>query len=98
MSFFTLILDSSIIYYKHDFYWNFKLSLRYHFLIYIWNGFIRSLSWITIQIGWRVGDGKKLRLGVDHVAGLNTSFVLSEDLRMYLTDFGIIMLNHACNL
>ena len=49
-------------------------------------------------MGWRVGDGKKIRLGVDPVASLNMSFVLPEDLRMYLKEFGIMMLNHAHNL
>ena len=51
---------------------------------YIWNGFIQSLTWITSNLRWKVGDGKRIRIGVDHLAGLNSIFVLQEGLRIYL--------------
>ena len=30
---------------------------------YFWNGFIRIVSWITGQLGWKVGNGSNIRLG-----------------------------------
>ena len=72
---------------------------KQHFLVqgtsYIWNGFIRTLSWITRQLGWKVGDGKSIRFGIDPIAGLNYTFLLPEDLKDYLFDYGISHLNQA---
>ena len=65
---------------------------------YLWNGFIRTLSRITTKLGWRVGDGKRIRLGVDPIAGLNSSFILSEGLRDYLCDYNISTVNQDRNL
>ena len=56
---------------------------------YIWNGFIRTLSWITCQLGWRVGNGMRIRMGMDPIAGLNASYLLLDGLREYLHDFRI---------
>ena len=56
------------------------------------------MSWITCQLGWKVGNGQKIRLGVDPIAGLNSSYLLSEDLRDYLVDYGISNLAEAHNL
>ena len=36
-----------------------------------------------------MGDGRKICLGVDPIAGLDASFSLPEDLRDYLEDYGI---------
>ena len=63
----------------------------------MWNEFIRSLTWITKYLGWKVGNGKRIKIGVDPVAGLNSPFVLPEDLRSYLEDYGITSLYHARN-
>ena len=63
-----------------------------------WNGFIRILSWITCQLGWKVGNGLKIRLGVDLIDGIDSSYHLREDLRDYLTDYGISNLAQAQNL
>ena len=62
---------------------------------YIWNGFIRTLSWLTIYLGWRVGNGKAIRIGIDPIAGLNSDFVLPMDLKSYLEEFGISSLADA---
>ena len=51
-----------------------------------------------MQLGWKVGDGKRIRLGVDPIAGLNSSFMLSEGLRDYLCDYDISTLNLPYNL
>ena len=56
---------------------------------YFWNGFIRILSWITCKLDWKVGNGLIIRLGVDPIAGLDASYILPEELRDYLVDYGI---------
>ena len=38
---------------------------------YFWNGFIRIFEWITCQLGWKVGNGLKIRLCVDAIVGHN---------------------------
>ena len=42
-----------------------------------------------IGLRWKVGNSQKIRLGIDPIAGLNSSYFLSEDLRGYLADYGI---------
>ena len=70
---------------------------RFRSTSYFWNGFIRSLTWISREMGWKVGYGNKIRLGIDLIVGLNYSFILSKDLRSYLVDYGICILNNAQN-
>ena len=53
------------------------------------------MSWITCHLGWKVGNGCSIRVGVDPIVGLNLGFVLLEDLRCYLEDYGITTLNHS---
>ena len=45
-----------------------------------------------------MGDGLKIRLGVDPIAGLETSYILPVDLREYLADYGISCLTQAQKL
>ena len=59
---------------------------------YFWNGFLRVLYWITNHLGWKVGNNQKIRLGIDPIASMNLSFLLSKDLRGYLADYGITYL------
>ena len=49
-------------------------------------------------MGWKVGNGSSIMLGVDPIAGMNSSFTLSLEFLSYLNDYGIITLNHAHNL
>ena len=56
---------------------------------------MRIMSWITCKLGWKVGDGRKIHLGVDPIAGLDAPFSLLEDLRDYLADYGITYLAQA---
>ena len=65
---------------------------------YFWNDFIRIIEWITSQLGWKMGNGLKIRLGVDPIARHNSQYLLSEDLRDYLFDLGISNLAQAQNL
>ena len=62
---------------------------------YIWNGFIRALSWITRCLGWKVGNGQSIRIGIDPIASLNLDFVLPEDLGIYLEYYGATTLADA---
>ena len=45
-----------------------------------------------------MGNGLKIKVGVDHIAGLNSLHLLSEDLIDYLNDMGISFLAQAQNL
>ena len=45
-----------------------------------------------------MGNGLKIRLGVDLIAGLNSQYLLFEELRDYLNDLGISNLAQAQNL
>ena len=56
---------------------------------------MRILSWITCKLGCKVGDGRKIRVGVDPIAGLGAPFSLPEELRDYLADYGISYLMQA---
>ena len=64
---------------------------------YFWKGFVRSLTWISRKLGWKVGNGLNIILGVDPVVGQNSSYLLSEDLREYLEDYGLLTLRDANN-
>ena len=57
-----------------------------------------QITWITRSLGWKFGNGSSIRIGIDHVACLNSSFVLPMDLRGYLEDYGITSLVHARNI
>ena len=63
----------------------------------IWKGFINIISWLGCGLIWMVGDGKNTRVGLDPIAGLDTSFTLPKDLRDCLEDYGIISLAQARN-
>ena len=63
----------------------------------IWKGFLKNLHWIGKGILWQVGNGSDIRLGVDPVIGMSNSFLLPDDLRAYLEDYGINTLAQARN-
>ena len=63
----------------------------------IWKGFLKTLHWIGKGILWQVGNGSDIHLGVDLVVGLSNSFILPDDLRAYLEDYGINTLAQASN-
>ena len=63
----------------------------------MWNGFIRSISWITRCLGWKTGNGKAIKIGIDPIVGLSSDYILPEDLRLYLEDYGILHLLDARN-
>ena len=52
----------------------------------------------TCQLGWKVGNDLKIRLGVDPIVGHNSLNLLSTELRDYLHDLRISTLAQAQNL
>ena len=63
---------------------------------YYW--YFLLLEWVTCQLAWKVGNGLKIKVGVDPIAGYNSQYLLSEELIEYLNDLGISYLAQAQNL
>ena len=63
----------------------------------IWMGFIKTLHWIGNGLIWQVGNGSEVRVGADPIVGLGCSYILSDELRTFLEDYGIITLDQAKN-
>ena len=55
------------------------------------------MSWITRCLGWKIGNGKNIKVGIDPIAGVSSEFTLPEDLRLSLEDYGILTLSDALN-
>ena len=72
---------------------NFKVQGTSH----MWNGFIRAMSWITRYLGWKIGNGKNIKVGIDPFAGVSSDYFLPVDLISYLEDYGICTLSDALN-
>ena len=64
----------------------------------IWKGFLDSLHWIGKGLIWQVGKGTEIRVGADPIVGLGCSYILPNDLRAYLEDYGISTLDQAKNM
>ena len=47
---------------------------------YFWNGFIRSLSWMTYKLRWWVGNRLRIKLGSDPIIGLCAPYIILNDL------------------
>ena len=47
------------------------------------------MTWLTRWLGWRVWNGRDIKIGVDPIAGSNSAYSLSEGLKYYLEDYGI---------
>ena len=63
----------------------------------IWKGFIHTLSWFGSGLTWQVGNGEEIRVGSDPIVGIDSLYILPQDLRDYLEDYGIITLAQARN-
>ena len=70
---------------------------RYNNTSRIWMGFMNILNWIGQGLIWQVGCGTEVRVGVDPIVGLGSTYILPYELRTYLEDFGIITLAQAKN-
>ena len=46
----------------------------------IWRGFLLTISWLGRGLIWQVGNGSSIRLGVDPIIGLGSTFLLPRDL------------------
>ena len=55
------------------------------------------MSWITRCLGWKTGNGKNIKVGIDPIAGVSSDYTLLEDLRLYLEDYGIHTLSDVLN-
>ena len=63
----------------------------------IWKGFIDTISWLGKGLIWMRGNGESIKIGVDPISGMGSSFFLPYDLRVYLKDYGITTLAQARN-
>ena len=63
----------------------------------IWKGFISSITWLGRGLTWHAGNGESIRVGLDPIIGMGSSFSLPCDLWDYLKDYGIISLAQARN-
>ena len=50
------------------------------------------------MLSWKVGDGLSIKLGIDPVIVMDSHCVLSDNLREYLTDYGLTTLHHIQNM
>ena len=66
-----------------------------HGTSYIWNGFLRALSWITRCLGWKTRNSQSIKNRVHPIVGLSNDYVLPEDLRIYLAYYGITSMEDA---
>ena len=48
-----------------------------------------------VIVGWKAGNGRSICIGVDPIVGINSEFILPEDLRIYLFEYGITTLYDA---
>ena len=58
----------------------------------IWNGFIKTITWLGICLSWKVGDGRDVHIGSDPIDGISEIHYFSPDLRAYLSDYVITTL------
>ena len=63
----------------------------------IWKGFISTNTWLGKGLIWMVGNGESIKVGVDPISGMGSCYVLPQELRIYLEDYGISSLAQAKN-
>ena len=79
----------------HD--WLRKKCFSIHNASIIWNGFLSTIHWIGYGLSWQVGNGRQIKVGADPMVGMDCSYILSDELRHYLLDYGISTLDQAFN-
>ena len=77
--------------------WLRQQSFKVQGTSHMWNGFIQDMSWITRFLGWKTGNGKLIKIGLDPIAGVSSDYTLPANLRLYLEDYGIVTLSDAHN-
>ena len=50
------------------------------------------------MLSWKVGDGLSIKLGIEQIIGMDSHYILSDDLRDYLNDYGLTALHHIRNV
>ena len=43
---------------------------------HMWNGFMRAMSWITRCLGWKTGNGKNIKVGIDPITRVSSDYTL----------------------
>ena len=94
----SIIIGHKYLKNTHVHEWIGKQNFHIHGTSYFWNDFIYSLSWIARKLGWKVGDGRYIKLGLDPIAGQSSSFLLSKGLGDYLTAYAFTHLYQIHNL
>ena len=60
--------------------WLRKKSFTTRGVSMIWKGFLLTLSWLGSGLIWKAGNGTTIRLGLDPIVGLGSSYLLPLDL------------------
>ena len=55
------------------------------------------MSRITRCLGWKTGNGKNIKVGLDPIAGVSSDYTPLEGLRSYLEDYAIYTLSDVLN-
>ena len=58
----------------------------------IWNGFLKTITWLGRCLCWKVVDGRDVHIGLDPIPVISKIHYFSLDLRAYLSDYGITTL------
>jgi len=60
----------------------------------VWNGILDVIAIIKPGLSWRIGDGTKIRIGMDRIVGVGEDYLLSDSLINTLHEKGYYTLNH----
>jgi len=60
----------------------------------VWNGLLDVIPFIKPCLYWRIGDGSRIRIGIDRFVGGGEDFLLSDSLINTLHEKGYCTLNH----
>ena len=60
----------------------------------VWNEFLHVIGWINASLSWRVGSSREVRIGIDPMAGMEDSSLLSCQLIAHLNNHGVVSLDH----
>lgn len=61
----------------------------------IWKATVKSFRIIEARLAWHIGNGKKVRIGIDPWVGCRAEHELPRELVTTLNDHGILYLNQV---
>ena len=44
----------------------------------IWNGFIKTITWLGKCLSWKVGDGQDVLIGTDTIVGISENHYFAQ--------------------